>query len=81
MKEALKNAATKSWVTTLIGVAGALGLVLGGLHAQFDADPVTVADWIAIVPEALAMIGIGAAARDHGVTSEQAGAKTERGIR
>ena len=69
----LAKAASKSWVTTAAGVCGALGLVLSGLFAQFDADPLTVANWLEILPQAAALVGIGVAARDHGMSSKEAG--------
>ena len=75
MTEAIKKAAGKSWVTTAIGICGALGLILGGVHDQFDGNPATVANWLEILPAAAALAGIGAAARDNGVSSEAAGAK------
>jgi len=68
------KAATKSWKTTALGILGALALVLAATHAQLDADPVTVADWASAITGALALLGIGVAARDHDVTSESAGA-------
>lgn len=74
--EKLKKSATKSWLTTAVGVAGALGLILSGLYAQFDGNPETiVASWVMLLGEAATMVGFGVAARDHGVTSEEAGAK------
>ena len=70
----MKKAVTKSWKTTALGIAGAVGLVLLALHAQLDADPDTIANWGNTIAEAAAMIGIGAMARDSDVTSEEAGA-------
>ena len=63
-----------SWKTTTAGIAAivvALGTAVGAL---FDADPLTLPDWGAVAAAVMAGIGL-LAARDNGVTSEQAGAK------
>jgi hypothetical protein len=63
-----------SWRTTTAGIAAivvALGTAVGAL---FDADPLTLPDWGAVAAAVMAGIGL-LAARDNGVTSEQAGAK------
>ncbi len=64
-----------SWKTsalgwlTLVGVLGVQGMYL------LDSDPDTVFSWEALV---VALTGAGLiAARDNGVSSEKAGAKTE----
>jgi hypothetical protein len=44
------------------------------MTAMFDADPLTVPDWGAVVAAIIAGIGL-ISARDNNVTSEQAGAK------
>jgi len=75
MVEAVKKAAGKSWVTTAIGICGAVGLVCGALAAQFDKDPLTIANWAEVIPAALAIFGVGVASRDHNVSSEEAGLK------
>lgn len=64
----------KSWKTTLIGIAGAIAIVSTQLVNLFDNDPNTIFSLEAIFA-ALAVFGIGAAARDNGVTSEKAGVK------
>lgn len=74
MTKAIKKAAMKSWQTTLIGICGAVGAILVGVYAQFDGDPATVANWMQIAAQAATSLGIGTLARDHGVTSEAAGA-------
>jgi drug/metabolite transporter (DMT)-like permease len=63
-----------SWRTTTAGIAAivvALGTAVGAL---FDADPLTLPDWGAVAAAVMAGVGL-LAARDNGVTSEQAGAK------
>jgi hypothetical protein len=63
-----------SWRTTTAGIAAIvvdLGTAVGAL---FDADPLTLPDWGAVAAAVMAGIGL-LAARDNGVTSEQAGAK------
>ena len=63
-----------SWKTTTAGIAAivvALGTAVGAL---FDADPLTLPDWGAVAAAVMAGVGL-LAARDNGVTSEQAGAK------
>lgn len=69
-----KQAVTKSWRTTAAGVAAAVAVIAGCLAAQLDADPATVPDWSAAIGVVIAALGL-AAARDHGVTSEAAGAR------
>jgi hypothetical protein len=64
----------KSWKTTLVGVAGAIALIATQVVHLFDADPATVFSLEAVLA-ALALLGIGAAARDNDVSSEDAGAK------
>lgn len=63
----------KSWKTTLTGIALLLGAISSALVALFDGNPATVVDFDAIM---VALAGLGLmAARDNGVTSEEAGAK------
>jgi hypothetical protein len=64
----------KSWKTTLAGIGSILGALGFALVAQFDANPETVPNWGAVISAITAGIGL-IAARDNGVTSEQAGAK------
>lgn len=64
----------KSWKTTVTGIATILGAICMALVAQFDNNPDTVPNWGAVVTAITAGIGL-IAARDNGVTSEQAGAK------
>lgn len=67
---------TKSWKTTALGILGAIAVLAPALHTQFDGDPTTVvASWGTVLAAAAAQLGLGAFARDHGVTSEQAGAE------
>lgn len=60
--------------TSVAGILGFLAIVSMQLKASFDNDPTTITDWNVIV-EAIAVLGIGLAARDNGVTSEEAGAR------
>jgi uncharacterized membrane protein len=64
----------KSWKTTLVAVAGAVAIVATQVVHLFDADPGTTFSLDAILA-ALAILGVGAAARDNDVSSEKAGAK------
>ena len=66
----------KSWKTTIAGVGTILSAVGLALKAAFDGDPSTTVN-IELTATAI-MSGIGLiAARDNGVTSEQAGAKLD----
>lgn len=64
----------KSWRTTLAGIATIGVVVCSALVAQFDGDPLSEANWGAVVAAVLAGIGL-IAARDNGVSSEEAGVK------
>ena len=64
----------KSWKTTTAGVGAILVALGSAMTAMFDADPLTVPDWGAVVAAIIAGIGL-ITARDNDVTSEQAGAK------
>jgi hypothetical protein len=64
----------KSWKTTVAGIGAILVAVGSALSAMFDADPSTVADWGAVVAAIIAGVGL-IAARDNGVSSEDAGIK------
>jgi hypothetical protein len=63
-----------SWRTTLFGVGGVLTVVVAALNAIFDGNPATNPDWTSVIASLSACIGL-LFARDHKVTSEQAGAK------
>ena len=63
-----------SWKTSTAGIAAIIAVVANALAHQFDADPSTVPDWGLVIATVIAGIGL-VAARDNGVTSEQAGAK------
>lgn len=63
----------KSWKTTTTGVLAIVVALSSAAIAVLDADPVTVPDWGAVTAAILAGLGL-IAARDNGVTSEQAGA-------
>ena len=64
----------KSWKTTTAGIAAIVAALATAVGALFDADPMTMPDWGAVGAAVMAGIGL-IAARDNGVTSEQAGAK------
>jgi peptidoglycan/LPS O-acetylase OafA/YrhL len=64
----------KSWKTTAAGIAAIVAALATAVGALFDADPVTMPDWGAVAAAVMAGVGL-IAARDNGVTSEQAGAK------
>jgi hypothetical protein len=63
-----------SWKTTAAGIAAIVAALATAVGALFDADPVSMPDWGAVAAAVMAGIGL-IAARDNGVTSEQAGAK------
>lgn len=75
MKDTI-NAAIKSPKTTALGVLAFLAALFGSLEAQFDASPETVPQWATVVSALMVAIAL-FSARDHGVTSEEAGAKEE----
>lgn len=68
-------AVTRSWRTTVLGLGAALvacwPLVIAPL---LDEDPATVPQWGLGIAALMGGLGLGAA-RDHGVSSEKAGAK------
>lgn len=72
---------TSSWKTTWAGVAGALGVILIAVSAQFDGNTETSAEWSKVIDSAgfiLAAFGIGAIglnARDNDKSSESVGVK------
>jgi hypothetical protein len=63
-----------SWKTTTAGIAAIVAALATAVGALFDADPLSMPDWGAVAAAVMAGIGL-IAARDNGVTSEQAGAK------
>lgn len=68
------KAATKSPQTTAGGVLAFLALLFDALHSQFDGNPETVAVWAPVVAALFLAIAL-FRARDHDVSSEEAGAK------
>ena len=66
--------AAKSWRTTLFGIVTGLCLILPQVAAVLDTDPLTTFH-LDLFLAGLSAMGIGVAARDNKVTSEQAGAK------
>ena len=63
-----------SWKTTTAGIAAIVAALATAVGALFDADPLSMPDWGAVAAAVMAGVGL-IAARDNGVTSEQAGAK------
>ena len=61
----------KSWRTTVAGVIGFLVAAGPAFIAYLDGDPNTVPDWNLILV-GLGLGGVGVAARDNGVSSEEA---------
>ena len=60
-----------SWKTTALGVLAICTALIGAANGVLQGNPV---DWTGVVSGVMAGIGL-IAARDHGVTSEKAGAK------
>lgn len=69
------NAATRSWRTTVLAIGGVL-VACWPLVAQplLDSDPATQPQWGLALGALLGALGL-SQARDHAVSSEQAGAK------
>lgn len=63
-----------SWKTTAAGIAAIVAALATAVGALFDSDPLSMPDWGAVAAAVMAGVGL-IAARDNGVTSEQAGAK------
>lgn len=70
----IPNLMKGSWRTTLVGILGAVSILIAQAVNLLDADPDTVFSLEAVMA-ALAIFGIGRIARDNGVSSETAGAK------
>ena len=64
----------KSWKTTVGGLFLGLGLIFSQLGTLFDDDPNTNPNWELVAAGGGAIVA-GVAARDNGVSSEDAGAK------
>lgn len=64
----------KSWRTTIFGAGGVLAVLVSALQSLFDGNPQTNPDWNMVVAACLPAIGL-LFARDHGVSSEDAGIK------
>jgi len=71
MIKELKNAATKSWKTTVLGWIAAAIVILTALQSQFDGNPETIANWETVLA---AIVGASAftLARDNEKRSEEA---------
>jgi hypothetical protein len=63
-----------SWKTTATGILSILAVLASAGVALLDGNPTTNPDWAVIAAAVMAGLGL-IAARDNGVTSEQAGAK------
>lgn len=66
----------KSWKTTVAGIGAILAAIGTALHAQFDIDPATVADWSLVISTTIAGVGL-LFARDNDKSSESVGASTD----
>lgn len=64
----------KSSKTTVLGIIGAVTAILSAVKAMFDGDPLTNPDWTVTIAAVTSGIGL-IFARDHNVTSEDAGLK------
>ena len=64
----------KSWRTSTAGILAIVAILSTAFAAEFDADPLTKADWSIAVAAILGGIGL-IFARDNSVSSEAAGAK------
>lgn len=62
-----------SWKTTAGGVAAILAAVGGAITALTDGNPSTNPDWSTVIAAVTAGLGL-LFARDHNVSSEEAGA-------
>jgi hypothetical protein len=73
--EAIMSAAMKgSWKTTLLGLGPGVAVLLMQLSYFIDGNPSTVVNFNEVLV-ALGVLGVGLAARDNSVSSEQAGVK------
>ncbi len=63
-----------SWRTTTLGVLAIVAALCGAASALIDGNPATSPDMSSLSAAIMAGIGL-IAARDNGVSSEQAGAK------
>ncbi len=70
----MKEAVVKSWKTTALGVSAFITVASQAATALLDNDPLTLADWPAVVAAGIFMVGL-ILARDNNVTSKQAGAE------
>lgn len=68
------SAATKSWRTSVPGVAAFLVELVHSGAALLDSDPTTVPNWALLLSLGAVAFGL-LRARDHEVSSESAGAK------
>lgn len=64
----------KSWRTTFFGAGGVLAVLAQALSQVFDGNPATNPDWNLVITALLPALGL-LFARDHGVSSEDAGLK------
>lgn len=64
---------TRSWRTTTAGILAIVGSICAAVSAELDGNPDTSANWAAVIPAAIAGIGL-VFARDNDKTSEDVGA-------
>jgi hypothetical protein len=62
-----------SWRTTIFGIASIITAIAGSVTAVVDGNPATNPDWGVVIAAIAGGIGL-INARDHKVSSEQAGA-------
>jgi hypothetical protein len=65
---------TASWRTSLFGASGLVIVLANTIARLLDGDPTTNPDWAAVAAAISACIGL-LFARDHKVSSEEAGIK------
>lgn len=63
----------RSWKTTTAGILAIVGSICAAISAELDGNPDTTANWAAVIPAAIAGVGL-VMARDNDKTSENVGA-------
>ena len=68
------NLLNASWKTTVTGILAILAALVGAAQLVLDGNPATNPDWPTVFAAVVSGIGL-IKARDHNVSSEQAGVK------